>query len=68
VPKQKPKRPARLIRFVEMKDLPAGVAAQYDPIQNLVRIDKWLYDTLDVHEQSQLLFATEDVFFGNVPT
>lgn len=54
---------ARLIRFVGLGVLPAGVAAQYDEANNLVRIDKELFDTLNVHEQSELLFARSDVVY-----
>lgn len=65
--KRKPKKLARVIRFVELGVLPAGIAAQYDPVQNLVRIDKPLYDTLNTFEQSQLLFAKEDQYFEYKP-
>lgn len=60
---KKPIKLARLIRFVKLGDLPANMAAQYDATNNLVRIDKSLYDTLNVYEQSQLLFAREDIYF-----
>lgn len=54
----------RLIRFVDLGVLPAGIAAQYDADNNLVRIDKELYATLNLYEQSQLLFTKEDVHFS----
>ncbi len=57
---------ARLIRFVEPGVLPAGIAAQYIAATNLVRIDKELYDTLNLYEQSELMFTKEDITF-NVP-
>jgi hypothetical protein len=68
-----PKQPARLIRFVDYGALPAGMAAQYDVTNNLVRIDKPLYDSLNVYEQSVLMFTKEDVHYAwhpnnNVPT
>jgi len=63
--KPKPNKLARLIRFVEFGVLPAGMAAQYDADNNLVCIDKQLYDTLNIYEQSQLLFAREDVIFSH---
>lgn len=61
--KAQPKKLARLIRFVGFGVLPAGVAAQFDTENNLVRIDKGLYDTLNVYEQSQLLFTMSDVVY-----
>lgn len=54
---------SRVIRFVGLGVLPAGMAAQYDAANNLVRIDRELYDTLNIYEQSQLLFAREDIHF-----
>lgn len=59
-----PRKLSRLIRFVDLGVLPVGVAAQYDTDKNLVRIDKGIYDTLNLFEQSQLLFTKGDVLYS----
>lgn len=54
---------ARLIRFVDLDDMPVGMAAVYDPVKNLVRIDRDLFKVLNTHEQTQLMFTEGDVVF-----
>lgn len=52
---------ARIIRFVN--SLPYSMAAMYDPVKNIVRIDRFVFDRLNEHEQAQLLFTEEDIRF-----
>jgi hypothetical protein len=56
-----PIKRARVIRFVEPGVLPHKMAAQYDKAQNLMLVDKWLYDRLNTYYQNQVLFADNDV-------
>lgn len=52
---------SRIIRFVDLTQMPQGYAAVYDADRNIVTIDKELFDRLNTFEQNQLLFTEADI-------
>lgn len=58
-------KPARVIRFVEPGSLPHNVAAQYDAKQNLMLVDKWVFDHANTYYQNKMIFADNDVVIDN---
>lgn len=55
------KKLARLIRFVEPGVLPPKMAARFDEKQNLMEVDKWVFDNTNVYYQNKIIFANGDV-------
>lgn len=54
-------KPTRLIRFVEPGVLPAKMAAQFDEKNNLMLVDRWVFDHTNVYYQNKIIFANSDV-------
>lgn len=57
-----PKEKARLIRFVDAGTLAPGQASSYDESNNLMLVDRWVYEHVNVHFQTGMLFADNDTY------
>lgn len=42
--------------------MPPKVAALYDKDKNLMMIDKWLFDHVSEHHQTNMMFADNDTY------
>lgn len=56
------KKLARIIRFVEPGVLAPKQATSYDKDKNLMLVDRWMFEHVNEHLQTGMLFANNDTY------
>lgn len=56
------KKLARIIRFVEPGKLLPKQATSFDAVKNIMLVDRWVYDHVNEHFQTGMLFADNDTY------